>query len=357
MMMRSYRGEKVVKDVKRKVQVTGGSTHVISIPIEWIKKMGLNKGYEVNLILRDDNTILIGNTGKKGIAESKIEISDEGLVIDNIYRKIVAYYLAGIDVIRIVFKKEITNDSKKGLKDRIREQIMGLEVIEESSKEMVLKCFITYEDFPLDKAVNGLKDMAESMFREMVYSLKEKNTKFADDIIQRDNEINRFYLLIVRQLKESLDIPEIGKKVGISKIKNILEYRVLIKSIERICDHIKNIAKNFIILEGLPAPYTTDQIQQIQDSLLNVCNMIQDVLSLSLGSLVVDKMNIKESNKIIKDTKDIIEEANTNLYEKILKKYNAAIRGVYNLSIIDSLIRITEYIQDIEEIKINIISS
>jgi phosphate uptake regulator len=343
----------VVKDVKRKLQVTGGSTHVISIPIEWIKKMGLNKGDEVNLVLRDDNTILIGNTGRRSIAESRIELSNKDLIVDNIYRKIVALYLAGIDVIRIIFERDITNDCKKGLKDKIREQIMGLEVIEESSKEMVLRCFINHEDFPLDKAVNGLKDMTESMLSEMIYSLKERKIRFADDIIQRDNEINRFYLLIVRQLKEALDIPEIGKKVGISKIKNILEYRVLMKSIERICDHIKNIAKNFIILFN-EMPYETDPIQ---DSLLKTCEKIQNILSASLISLTADKMSIKESNKVIQDTKEIIEEIDEDLYEKILKKYDDAVRGVYNLSIVDSLTRITEYIQDIEEIKINITSS
>lgn len=338
----------MVRDIiKRKLQITGGSTYVLSIPIEWVKKMGLRKGDEVNLVLRDDNTILVDNIGKKSISESKIELSkDEDLLIDNIYRKIVAYYLAGIDIIRIVFKKKITNNYKKGLKDKIREQIMGLEVIEESSKEMVLRCFINHEDFSLDKVINGLKDMTESMFRDMMYSLKDRKTRFLEDIIQRDKEINRFYLLIVRQLKEALDIPEIGKKVGILKIKVIVEYRVLIKSIERICDHIKNIAKNLILLNNTP------------DGLLNVCNEIQDILSASLSSLTADKMNINESNRIIKNAKKIIDEGSSDLYEKILKSsYDDVMYGVYNLSIVDSLIRIAEYIQDVEEIKINIVPS
>jgi len=343
----------VVKDVKRKLQVTGGSTHVISIPIEWIKKMKLNRGDEVNLVLKDDNTILIGNIEKKGVTESKIELNREELIVDNIYRMVLAYYLAGNDVIRIVFEKEITNDNKKILKDKIREQLMGLEIVEESSKEMVLRCFITHEDFPLDKAINGLKDMTESMFSDMIHSLNERKTRFAEDIIQRDNEINRFHILIVRQLKEALDLPEIGEKVGISKIKNILEYRVIIKSIERICDHIKNIAKNLILLnDNLQETYS------MQDLFLTVCNDIQYVLSTSLNSLTIDKMSIKESNKIIKDTKKIIEETiGPDLYERILKTYDNVITSVYNLSIVDSLTRISEYIQDIEEIKINIMSS
>ena len=41
----------------RKLQLTGGSTYIVSLPKGWVEKMGLKKGSKVNISQMDDMTL------------------------------------------------------------------------------------------------------------------------------------------------------------------------------------------------------------------------------------------------------------------------------------------------------------
>ncbi len=44
---------------KRRVQLTGGSTYIVSLPIKWVRELGLNKGDEVLLLRHGKNSLLL----------------------------------------------------------------------------------------------------------------------------------------------------------------------------------------------------------------------------------------------------------------------------------------------------------
>lgn len=44
-----------MKEEKRKIQLTGGSTFTISLPIKWAREVGVRQGDELSLIQRGDN--------------------------------------------------------------------------------------------------------------------------------------------------------------------------------------------------------------------------------------------------------------------------------------------------------------
>ena len=43
----------------RKIQVTGGSTYIISLPKSWIKQMGMKRGSLVRINQNDDLSLLL----------------------------------------------------------------------------------------------------------------------------------------------------------------------------------------------------------------------------------------------------------------------------------------------------------
>ena len=47
----------------RKIQVTGGSTYIISLPKNWIDQMGLKRSSVVSIIQRDDMSLSIQPKG------------------------------------------------------------------------------------------------------------------------------------------------------------------------------------------------------------------------------------------------------------------------------------------------------
>jgi len=331
-----------MKEAKRKIQVTGGFTHILSLPIEWIQKMELKKGDYVHLFLRDDNTILVGEEKKRESLDISITI-DEKDRIEDIYRLIVAYYLAGYDFIRIITTEEGFNkDYKKWLKNTARKLLIGLDIVSESSKEMILRCFINYEDFPFSNILNTMGAIVETMYEDTIVFLKNENIDQAKEVVQRDSEVNRFYLFAIRQLIEASEYNSIRKKIGINNTTQIFNYRLIVKNIERIGDHIKKIAYSVIQIDGNKIDYPLQ--------FFDITNNVKKLLIDSLDILFDNK--IDEANTHINKAKLLIKDIDS-LKKETLEREVVFSKKILVISMLNSLERISNYLADINELIIN----
>jgi len=125
--------------VKRRVQVTGGSTYIISIPKEWAKLLNIDKGSEVVLELSKEGWIRITSaaTGRRGQSAIDIELND-GLSEAALLMQIIAAYLAGYDVIRVRFSPLLSEVAERVV-SQVRSKVLGLELLEESGEQMTLR--------------------------------------------------------------------------------------------------------------------------------------------------------------------------------------------------------------------------
>ena len=123
-----------------------------------------------------------------------------------------------------------------------------LEVIEESRNELILQSLLNYRDLSLEKAMQSMSRLVASMLEDVMRALHE-NDLVTKDVIQRDDEVDRFYLLTVRQLKAAIEDPQLSEKIGIKYPRECLRYRLVTKSMERIGDHAELMAQNVIKLD------------------------------------------------------------------------------------------------------------
>ncbi|MCD4843827.1 MAG: phosphate uptake regulator PhoU [Methanosarcinales archaeon] len=128
------------------------------------------------------------------------------------FRVLVAHYLVGYDIIKLVSQKGFSTIDRKFIKDTVRQRLIGLEVLEESGNELVLQSFLNYGDLPLDKAMKSMSRLVSSMLDDAIRALHDNNRELAQDIIQRDDEVDRFYLLTVRQIKAVLEDPSLSER-------------------------------------------------------------------------------------------------------------------------------------------------
>src|SRR5260370_41050417 len=77
---------------------------------------------------------------------------------------------------------------------------VGSEIIEESKDELIVQCLSSYGDLPAPKVISRMSLIAKLMLRDAVDSLKGRDPALAEEIIRRDEEVDRFYLFIIRQL-------------------------------------------------------------------------------------------------------------------------------------------------------------
>jgi len=127
----------------RKLQITGGSTYVISLPKKWVIQNRLEKGSPL-LIRQEENGSLevlppeIARHEKS--EEAMITVSPEDKS-DEIIRKTVSVYLLGYNIIHIRAKnqKEILATQRSDLKTFARNMLVGTEIVTDTSTALTLQ--------------------------------------------------------------------------------------------------------------------------------------------------------------------------------------------------------------------------
>ncbi len=331
-----------MKEEKRKIQLTGGSTLTISLPIKWAREAGIKQGDELSLIQRADNSLLITPEKKEGkqLKSAELELSELESFEDN-FRYLIAHYLVGYDLIKLLSPSGFEADERKRIKEEVRKRLIGMEVVGESSKEIVLQSFLKYEDFTLRDAIRSMSEIIMSMHGDAISALEKGDLNLAEDVVERDNEIDRFYLLIVRQLKAAMSDPELAKKIGVGRQRDSLGYRIIVKSMERIGDHVENIAKKSELID-LKSPAL--------EGIKEIGFRAEHIFTKTLASL--SNMDMREANETIRDANALVDKLE-GINVRVLAEELSITDKIHVLSILESLGRIAKYCADIAEVTIN----
>ncbi|NQE06379.1 hypothetical protein C5S32_10970 [ANME-1 cluster archaeon GoMg1] len=343
----------VMNEEKRKVQLTGGSTLTISLPVKWARVAGIKHGDELSLIQRSDNSLLITpeKNEEERIKSAALELSENESFEDN-FRYLISYYLVGYDIVKLLSPKGFEAEERKRIKEEVRKRLIGMEVVGESSKEIILQSFLKYEDFTLRDAIRSMSEIIVSMHGDAISALEKGDLNLAEDVTERDNEIDRFYLLIVRQLKAAMSDPELANKIGVGRQRDSLGYRIIVKSMERIGDHVENIAKNVMLMNQTSAVLEPEAALRVATlkRIKEIGFRTENIFTETLASL--SDMDMKEANEMIRNANTLADELE-ELNERILAEELSITDKVHILSILESLGRIAKYCGDIAEVTIN----
>lgn len=327
----------------RKIQLTGGNSYIVSLPKEWVRDMGLRPKDPVAVIIQPDSSVLI--VPKKEYRESKTQGYIDALGErneDTILRKFISYYLAGYDIIKIDTGKSIPS-LRTAIRDTVRKKLIGVEIVEESSTGMLAQCISSYTDLPLKKATERMSIIASGMFSDAVDVLKTSDQDLANEIVERDDEVDRFYYLILRQLNIAIRNRLVISEIGLSSPRDLLGYRLASKSIERVADHSCSISILAVELGNMKESLLEEFSKIAKDS--------KSVFEKSVNSLLrmdsyLAETAILEAKKVIDDERKLSEEI---LAPQMEGKEVATIK-----LILESIRRVAEYGTDISEITIDL---
>lgn len=303
------------------------------MPITWIRSSNLEAGDTLLIIPNLDNTLTISanSHAKNRKIESTIELFKSDILEDK-FRILISHYLVGYDIIHLISKNGFHAQERKFFKDGIRHRLIGIEVIEESRNEIIFQNLMKYNELPINKSLKNMSRIISSMLSDVLLSLKTSNKELAQDIIYRDNELDRFHLLTVRQLKVAIEDPNFASEVGIEKVSHCLTYRLVTKIMERIGDHVERIAKQILIME--------ENLEE-KDNLFEMGFLAEKVFRDSMQCF--NNLDVENANKIINYARK---------FEQYNKEYTNE-QSVDITNVITSLKRITEYSADIAEMSIN----
>jgi len=245
----------------RKIQFTGRSTYILSLPKKWLTEMRLKAGDPVVIIREANNSLSILPEPRRGRTAASGGYPDEvtALVLQNedsasLKRKVVSIYLAGYSVIHLKSKiGRINPIQRDAIREVIRRNLVGTEIIADASDIITIQILISIPELSVNTAIRRMFLIASSMHRDALSSLAELNYEIAEGVIKSDDEVDRFSLYILRNLVIASQNERILREIGLRKPSDCLSYRVTVKSIERIADHAYGIADSCLkIKEKIP---------------------------------------------------------------------------------------------------------
>lgn len=232
----------------RRVQRTSGGTFFVCVPKEWAERSGLQRSSVVAVSEMADGRLCVDP--KYDVERvPQIAVINPSSYLD---REIVGKYLLGYDVIRVEAKDRISPVDRERVK-QASSRLVGLEIIEEDYSKIVMQCLLEPSTFPPEKVLRREYSIASGMHRDAVTALAEGDVHLAKNVVARDNEVNRLYFLLVRNLRTVVQNPGLSEKLGVFPI-DCLDYRLMASLVESIGDRSVQIAGKVVKLKGVKLP-------------------------------------------------------------------------------------------------------
>jgi len=328
----------------RKVQVTGGNSFVVSLPKTWVNDVGLRASDPVAVLVQPDSSLLIvprRDIRAPSRSEAILEAS-QGLDKDFLLRHFISFYLAGYDTIRITLGK--SDGAIRGfIREGIRRKLVGVEIIEESSGAILTQCLSGYVDLPLKKALERMAIIAGGMLSDSVAVLQGGGKALATEVIERDDEVDRFYHFLLRQLNIAVRDRSVIQEIGLTSTRDCLGYRLVVKSVERVADHAAGIALQAEELQSLP----DSAVKRISE----MTAMARKVFDSSISSLL--RLDGKTAEDAIAKAKEVVL-MEGKLSSDVLAPRMSGTQVASLKLMLESIRRTAEYGSDIAEVAIDL---
>ena len=231
----------------RKIQFTGRSTYILSLPKRWMQEMHLKPGDPVNILREANNSLSIIPHAERSssLASEATAVILEKENVTSLQRKVISIYLAGYNTMHLKSKTgRISPAQRDAVREVVRRNLVGTEIIADSSDAITIQVLLTLPELSVNTAVRRMFLIASSMHKDAMLSLSEMNHELANAVIKSDDEVDRFSLYILRNLVIATQNERVLREIGLKRPADCLSYRVAVKSIERIADHSFGIAEN-----------------------------------------------------------------------------------------------------------------
>jgi phosphate uptake regulator len=246
------------------VQKVGYSTMTVSLPIDWTKRHNIHQGDLVFMVSEKDGTLKIvpSQIAQKEEVREYIINADACGEKGIMERIVVGSYILGRDVVKITSSDRIEKTHIDEIRGIVR-KLIGLGILEETSKSILLQCSVDPTKFKLDMLMRRLSLIAATILSETMQALLENNDTLAYEAIDREDEADTIYYLAVRLLLSAQTKPDIAEQIGITDILFIPASRLILQYLELIADYAEDIAKKIIGLGIYWDRITKDVIEEI----------------------------------------------------------------------------------------------
>ncbi len=323
----------------RKLQVSGHSTYILSLPKNWVRANTISKGDRVRLKLQPDGTILLlPSKTEKQRNEISVEVNEAD---DSLFRKFMGLYLAGYQVINFNLKGDFNGSEKRTIRTMVQ-KISGLEILDETSESMTIQDLFDSSLFSPEKAIRRMHLLTKTMLKDSVESFLSGDENLRKDVEMRDDDVDLINWLINRQYNLILQDISLSEKLKISPQRG-LGFLLMAKAMERIGDHALKISK-IEEIHNKGDKQLEEDIRYLTDRMVG---NIEDAVSSFFFK------NFDDANVVIERVRMVQREIQDLIEKDVMNSEGDTSSNIAHAFLLDSLKCVCSYTIDIAETSIN----
>ena len=230
----------------RKLQLTGGSTFVVSLPKRWVVDAGLKAGDTVFLETASDGSVSVRpQPAEKPATRRKVFEEKGGEIRDHLLRKLIGAYISGFGLIEVRFRPENGPFVRRVSRDFCH-LVIGPEIIEETRSSIGIQDLSDPSELSSEKCLRRMHLSVRAMLEDAIQALKTRDPALARDVALRDQDVDRLYWMVAKQYHLAHTAPPgSAERPGESGIH---AHRLVAKLLERVGDHAERIASTYEVL-------------------------------------------------------------------------------------------------------------
>lgn len=325
----------------RKVQITGGSTYVVSLPKKWAVEAGVKPNDTVGLFPLEDGTLVVTPKLVSGeVLRTKVFEVGERAKGEVLFRDLIAAYVTGYNVIEVHQRPRMSGPVRNVVRT-FCQAVIGPEIIDETADSIKTRDLLDPSDLPFRTSLQRMHRIASGMHSSAAAACAELDTHLAEDVVSRDAEVDRLQWLVARQ--HSLLLRDVGlvEKMGTPR-EHAINFLLISRILERIGDHAARIARQVPDLRHAGAD------AKLMAGVTRHSETVMGILEDAMVALLTKDAH--RAHGCIDRTQDFLEEM-----EKLGNRI-AGLPGDIALplgTVVDSLERTGHYTKDVGELVIN----
>lgn len=314
----------------RNIQKTGGQSYTVTLPKEWILENFAHEKARVKIYSKKHALTILPFLYKKMSGSPVCNI--DFMTRKQIYRELIGYYLSGADEI-VVKATKITFEQRAAVRD-LTHRLIGCECMEGVGNRIILKNSLSHSYRDIPEFVDKMMSILLGMFTDTVKYLEDKDRQLARDIMERDVEIDRLNLGIMRSTLMRLRETETDETQKFSVLEAAY-YKSIAPRLERVGDHIVRIADYYLMIDRKTPNSLGVQVRK---------SVVQTLHHLHLCQDIIFSLSKKKAHEYL----DLYLKVNAR---NVKKKYPNT--GIMDIVTSESISRINSYIANIAEETIN----